>query len=66
MTPLQIGIAGCLLLLVLLATSMPVAFSMAIVGFIGFAVIVTPQAATAMITTELYETFTSSYSCRKI
>ncbi len=59
MTPLQIGIVGCLILFVLLATSMPVAFSMAIVGFIGFAVVVTPQAATAMITTELYETFTS-------
>ena len=59
MTPLQIGIVGCLMLFVLLATSMPVAFSMAVVGFVGFAIVVTPQAATAMITTELYETFTA-------
>jgi len=59
MTPLQIGIVGCVMLFVLLATSMPVAFSMAIVGFVGFAIVVTPQAATAMITTDLYETFTS-------
>lgn len=59
MSPLEIGILGCLLLFVLLASSMPVAFAMAIVGFVGFAIVVTPQAATAMITTELYETFTS-------
>jgi tripartite ATP-independent transporter DctM subunit len=59
MTPLQIGIIGCIMLFVLLAASLPVAFSMAIVGFVGFAVVINPQAATAMITTELYETFTS-------
>ncbi|MBP8605929.1 MAG: TRAP transporter large permease [Phycisphaerae bacterium] len=58
MTPLQYGIIGCAVLFVLLAASMPVAFTMAIVGFAGFAAIVTPKAATAMMTTELYETFT--------
>ena len=58
MTPLQVGILGCLVLFMLLAASLPVAFTMAIVGFAGFAFIVTPHAATAMITTELYETFT--------
>ncbi|MGA1865000.1 MAG: TRAP transporter large permease [bacterium] len=61
MTPIQIGILGCLLLLILLAASMPVAFVMAAVGTIGFAVIVSPSAAFSMITTDLYETF-SSYS----
>ena len=59
MTPLEIGILGCVILLVLLASSMPVAFAMAIVGFVGFAVVINPHAATSMITTELYETFTS-------
>lgn len=59
MTPLQIGILGCFMLFILLATSLPVAFSMAIVGFVGFAVVVNPHAATSMITTELYETFTA-------
>jgi tripartite ATP-independent transporter DctM subunit len=58
MTPLQIGILGCVVLFLLLAASLPVAFTMAIVGFAGFAFIVNPHAATAMITTELYETFT--------
>ncbi|MBN1124739.1 MAG: TRAP transporter large permease [Sedimentisphaerales bacterium] len=61
MTPLQVGIFGCLALFVLLAASMPVAFAMAIVGFIGFALIVSPQAAMSMISMDLYETF-SSYS----
>ncbi len=61
MTPVQIGIAGCVLLLALLAASMPVAFSMAIVGFVGFAFIVSPQAAASIITIDLFDTF-SSYS----
>lgn len=61
MTPLQVGIVGCFALFMLLAASLPVAFSMAIVGFAGFAVIVNTHAAAAMITIDLYETF-SSYS----
>ncbi len=59
MTPVQIGIVGCVFLLVLLSASMPVAFAMAIVGFVGFAVVKTPQAAMSMITFDLYDTFSS-------
>ncbi len=59
MTPVQIGIVGCVLLFVLLAASMPVAFAMAIVGFVGFAVVVSPEAAMSMITMDLYDTFSS-------
>lgn len=61
MTPLEVGIYGSVLLLILLACSMPVAFAMAIVGFVGFAVIVSPSAASSIITIDLYDTF-SSYS----
>lgn len=61
MTPLQIGIVGCLLMLVLLSASMPVAFAMAIIGFIGYAYVVNPHAAASLITMDLYDTF-SSYS----
>jgi len=61
MTPLQIGILGCVILFVLLAASLPVAFAMAIVGFAGFAYIVTTHAAASMITVDLYESF-ASYS----
>ena len=59
MTPVQIGIGGCVLLFVLLAASMPVAFAMAIVGFVGFAVVVSPEAAMSRITMDLYDTFSS-------
>lgn len=61
MTPVEVGILGCILLLILLMSSMPVAFAMAAVGFFGFAIVVSPQAALSLITTDLYETF-SSYS----
>jgi len=58
-TPLQVGILGCLLLLILLVSSMPVAFVMAAVGVVGFAVVVSPDAALSLITADLYDTFTS-------
>jgi C4-dicarboxylate transporter, DctM subunit len=61
MTPIQVGILGCVLMIILLASSMPVAFVMALVGFVGFAIIVSPTAAMSVITVDLYETF-SSYS----
>jgi C4-dicarboxylate transporter DctM subunit len=60
-TAIQVGVIGCLLLLLLLASSMPVAFAMAIVGLGAFAVLVNPQAAMSMVTADLYETI-SSYS----
>ena len=44
MNPLHVGILGCLSLLILLFTSMPVAFAMIAAGLAGFALIVTPQA----------------------
>ncbi len=59
MSDLQIGILGCLLLLLLLASSMPVAFAMATVGFVGFAMIVSPAAALHLITVDLYDTVSS-------
>lgn len=61
MTPIQVGIIGCIALIVFLAASMPVAFSMALVGAAGFAYLVTPTAALSMVTADLFETF-SSYS----
>ncbi len=61
MTPIDFGILGCILLFILLVSSMPVAFVMAITGAIGFTFIVNPHAALSMITSDLYETM-SSYS----
>jgi C4-dicarboxylate transporter, DctM subunit len=61
MSPLEIGMIGCVVMVLLLLLSLPVAYAMAIVGFVGFAVVVSPQAAVSMITMDLYDTF-SSYS----
>jgi tripartite ATP-independent transporter DctM subunit len=59
MTPEQIGIVGCVVLIVLLCSSMPVAFAMAAVGFVGYAVVVSPRAAVSVLTLDLYKTFAS-------
>ena len=59
MSPVEVGILGCVLLLILLICSMPVAFAMAVVGFIGFAIIRSPEAALNLITIDLYDTFSS-------
>ena len=61
MTHTQMGILGCILLVILLMSSLPVAFVMAIVGAFGFAILVSPHAALSMTVSDLYSTF-SSYS----
>jgi tripartite ATP-independent transporter DctM subunit len=65
MTPTQAAIVGFVLLLVLLAGSMPVGFVMAVVGLVGFAIVVSPQAAFSMATIDLYTTF-SDYNLTTI
>ncbi|MBN2442698.1 MAG: TRAP transporter large permease [Spirochaetales bacterium] len=59
MTPFTIGIAGCLLLFILLLTSLPVAYCMAGIGIAGFALIVSPHAAFTMMTRDLFDIFSS-------
>lgn len=65
MTPTQAAIVGFVLLLALLAGSMPVGFVMAVVGLVGFAIVVSPQAAFSMATIDLYSTF-SDYNLTTI
>ncbi len=59
MTPVEIGLAGCLFLFVLLFASMPVAFAMITAGVAGFAMIVNPHAALSMVTSDIFDTFSS-------
>lgn len=59
MTPIEIGVYGCIALVVLLMSSMPVAIAMAVVGAVGFAVVRTPAAALSMVTQDFYNTFNS-------
>jgi C4-dicarboxylate transporter, DctM subunit len=58
-TPLQIGILGSILLLILLISSMPVAFAMAVAGGIGFAMLTSTPAALSMMSADLYNTLSS-------
>ena len=58
MDPVIIGILGIvILLIVLFLFGMPVGFSMAIIGFIGFAYIVSFKAALNMVSTDIWTTF---------
>lgn len=57
MSPATGALIGFALLLLLLAGSMPVGYVMAAVGLIGFAFMVSPQAAFSMATIDLYTTF---------
>lgn len=59
MTVEIVGIIGILLLLALIALRIPIAYSMLLVGFLGFSYLVSPQAALNMVTTELFSNFSS-------
>ncbi len=59
MTPVETGILGCLFLFALLFASMPVSFAMITAGTIGFAMIVNPTAALSMVTSDIFDTFSS-------
>jgi len=65
MTPTEAAVIGFVILLVLLAGSMPVGYVMAAVGVVGFSVLVSPEAAISMATMELYGTF-SDYNLTTI
>ncbi len=59
MSNLQAGLLGIALLFALLASSMPVAFAMTLVGLAGFAVVVGAPAALNLLVTDYYDTFSS-------
>ena len=59
MTDLQVGLCGIALLFLLLATSMPVAFAMTLVGVVGYAVMVNGNAALYILVTDYYDTFSN-------
>ncbi len=60
MEPVTIGLLGIVALLAMLfLTRMPVGFAMALVGFVGFAVVTSGRAAMSSLTSSLWETFSS-------
>ena len=59
MTPTFVGIIGIIVMLALFMTRMPVAYVMALVGYAGFSFMISGRAGLAMLSRELYETFSS-------
>jgi len=64
MSEITVGILGIVVLLFLFVMRVPVAFSMAIVGFLGFSYLTNPQAGLRVLYRDIFEQFSSySLSC---
>ncbi|MBW6463852.1 MAG: TRAP transporter large permease [Bacillota bacterium] len=61
MSPTTIGLIGILLFFLLIILKMPIAYVMAMIGFAGFAYLTSMQAAFALVSKDLFSTF-SNYS----
>lgn len=61
MSPIEVGLLGLVAFLILMALRMPIAYAMALVGFIGFSYLTSPSAAFRVVAKDIYATF-SSYS----
>ena len=59
MSPATAGLIGIGLLVVLFMLRMPVAFAMALVGFVGFAYLTTPEAALSLLGRDVFDSFSS-------
>lgn len=59
MSPVLTGIIGLLVLLLMFPTGIELGFAMAIVGFIGFSIIVNSSAAMSVLAKDFFETFSS-------
>jgi C4-dicarboxylate transporter DctM subunit len=59
MSPVNTGILGIVLLVLLFLLKMPVAFAMALIGFVGFAYLTTPKAALGLLGRDIFESFSS-------
>ena len=59
MSPVVAGVIGIGLLIVLFLLRMPVAFAMALIGFVGFAYLTSPEAALGLLSHDIFDTFSS-------
>jgi C4-dicarboxylate transporter DctM subunit len=59
MSPTFIGIIGIIIMILMFMTRMPVAFVMALVGFVGFSVMISFNAGLVLLSRNVYETFNS-------
>jgi tripartite ATP-independent transporter DctM subunit len=61
LNPITIGLVGIIFFFILIILKMPIAYAMAIVGFVGFSYLTTTSAAFALVSSDLFSTF-SNYS----
>jgi tripartite ATP-independent transporter DctM subunit len=59
MSPTMLGVLGILALVAIIFTRMPVAYVMTLVGFVGFAIQVSPDAALKLLARDFYSVYSS-------
>ncbi len=59
MNPTLIGIIGIVIMLAIFMTRMPVAYVMALVGFVGFSLMISPKGGLNLLSRNIYEVFSS-------
>jgi tripartite ATP-independent transporter DctM subunit len=59
MTEITVGFISIIIFFILLALQMPIAYAMALAGFLGFSYIVSPEAAFRVVSKDIYSTFSS-------
>ncbi|WP_319576121.1 TRAP transporter large permease [uncultured Desulfobacter sp.] len=59
MSPVLAGIVGIAAMIIMFMSQMPVAFVMALVGFLGFSIMTSPDAGLVLLSRNIYETFAS-------
>jgi C4-dicarboxylate transporter DctM subunit len=59
MSPVVVGVIGIGFLVLLFLLRMPVAFAMALIGFVGFAYLTSPEAALGLLSHDIFDTFSS-------
>ena len=59
MNPTLVGIIGIAVMVMIFFTRMPVAYVMTLVGYVGFSIMVSPQAGLALLSRNIFEVFSS-------
>lgn len=59
MNEITVGFLSIIIFFILLALQMPIAYAMALTGFLGFSYIVSPEAAFRVVSKDIYSTFSS-------
>lgn len=59
MSPTLIGIIGILVMIIVFLSRMPVAYVMAMIGYVGFSIMISGQGGLALLSRNIYEVFSS-------